>query len=48
MLTQEEIEDLEEEAVLSANLKRNLSNKALVYLHNKLSVDVTDEQCNGM
>ena len=39
VLTQEEIE---EEAVLSANLKRNLANKALVYLHNKLSVDTTD------
>ena len=39
VLTQEEIE---EEAVLSANLKRNLANKALIYLHNKLSVDTTD------
>ena len=44
VLTQEEIE---EEAVFSANLKRNLSNKALVYLH-KLSFDDTDTCCNGI
>ena len=42
-LTQEEVE---EEAVLWANLKRNLANKALVCLH-KLSIDVTDRCCNG-
>ena len=42
-LTQEEVE---EEAVLWANLKRNLANKALVCLH-KLSIDVTDRWCNG-
>ena len=42
-LTQEEVE---EEAVLWANLKRNLANKALVCLHT-LSIDVTDRCCNG-
>ena len=44
VLTQEEVE---EEAVLWANLKRNLANKALVCLH-KLSIDVTDICCNGI
>ena len=44
VLTQEEIE---EEAVLSANLKRNLANKALVCLY-KLSFDDTDRCCNGI
>mgnify|MGYP001052652367 CR=1 FL=1 len=43
ILTQEE---KEEEAVLSANLKRNLVNKSLVCLL-KLSFDVTDGCCNG-
>ena len=43
VLTQEEVE---EEAVLWANLKRNLANKALVCLHT-LSIDVTDRCCNG-
>ena len=42
-LTQGEVE---EEAVLWANLKRNLANKALVCLHT-LSIDVTDRCCNG-
>ena len=42
VLTQEEVE---EEAVLWANLKRNFVNKALVCLH-KLSFDVTDGCCN--
>ena len=45
ILTQEEKE--EEEAVLSANLKRNLVNKSLVCLL-KLSFDVTDGCCNGI
>ena len=44
VLTQEEVE---EEAVLWANLKRNLANKALVCLHT-LSIDVTDRCCNGI
>ena len=44
ILTQEE---KEEEAVLSANLKRNLVNKSLVCLL-KLSFDVTDGCCNGI
>ena len=44
VLTQEEIE---EEAVLSANLKRNLANKALVCLY-KLSFDDTDRCCHGI
>ena len=44
VLTQEEAE---EEAVLWANLKRNLANKALVCLH-KLSIDVTDRCCYGI
>ena len=43
-LTQEEVE---EEAVLWANLKRNLANKALVCLY-KLSFDDTDRCCNGI
>ena len=43
ILTQEE----KEEAVLSANLKRNLVNKSLVCLL-KLSFDVTDGCCNGI
>ena len=43
ILTQEE----KEEAVLSANLKRNLVNKSLVCLL-KLSFDVTDGYCNGI
>ena len=38
VLTQEEVE---EEAVFWTNLKRNLANKALVFLH-KLSIEVTD------
>ena len=42
-LTQEEVE---EEAVLWANLKRNLANKALVCLHT-LSIDVTGRCFNG-
>ena len=40
-------EEVEEEAVLWANLKRNLANKALVCLH-KLSIDVTDRYCDGI
>ena len=43
-LTQEEVE---EEAVLWANLKRNLANNALICLHT-LSIDVTDRCCNSI
>ena len=39
-------EEVEEEAVLWANLKRNLANKALVCLHT-LSIDVTGRCFNG-
>ena len=40
-------EEVEEEAVLWANLTRNLANKALVCLH-KHSIEVTDRCCNGI